>query len=457
MQAAKENKRGFYGLLVTLALPIVLQNLIDSCVGAADTVMLNYVSQEALAAASLANNVQFVVNMFLMGLCSGSSVLIAQYWGKKDMTTIERTIGLSMRFSLLVGALFAALAIGWPEQMMRIFSKEDEIVELGATYLRIVGIGYLLNAFAQVYISAERAMERVMFGTLVNVAALLTNVVLNACFIFGLAFFPKMGIAGVAIATAISRLTAFLICVLDAMRDHPAKVRVKYFFERNRTLFHDYMQYALPALGNDFAWGLGFSTYSVILGRLGSNCVAANSYANTLRSLSTVVCFAIANAAAIIMGKAMGENRLKDAEVYAKRLGALSMITGALAGVIVAAITPFLMNFAQITPEAKEYLRWMLLISVPNVFGQSVNTMYICGIYRAGGDVRFGFIVDLVAMWVYGVAMGSLCAFVLKLPVVAVYAVMFLDEIVKMPVVLAHYRKKTWLCNITRDLAASEG
>lgn len=449
---SKAEKRAFYRLLLVLALPIVLQNLIDACVGAADTFMLNYVSQDALAAVSLANNVQFINNMFLLGLCSGASVLIAQYWGRGDMRTIERTIGITMRLALIVGAVFSLATIVAPAQVMRIFTNDSRMIPIGADYLRIVGVGYLINAFTQVYVSAQRAMEKVRFGVAVNLAALLTNVVLNACFIFGLAFFPKLDVIGVAIATAISRVVAAAICALHACRPSPVRLRVKYLFEKNPELFRDYAKYTLPALGNDFAWGLGFSAYSMILGHLNADCVAANSYANTLRNLSTVICFAVANAAAIIMGKSMGENRLEDANVYAKRLTVLSAITGVAAGAGVLIASPFLLSFAKITPQAKEYLKWMLLISIPNVFGQSMNTMLICGIYRAGGDTKFGMIVDLFTMWVYGVALGSLAAFVLKLPVIAVYAVMFMDELVKLPFVAKHYAARGWLKNITREM-----
>ena len=164
------------------------------------------------------------------------------------------------------------------------------------------------------------------------------------------------------------------------------------------------------------------------------------------------MCFAVANAAAIIMGKTMGENRLEDANVYAKRLTIMSIITGLTAGVIVLISMPFLLSFAKITPLAKDYLKWMLVVSVPNVAGQSLNTMLICGIYRAGGDTKFGMIVDLFVMWAYAVALGYIAAFVLKLPVIAVYTIMFLDEIVKMPFVVKHFAARKWLKNITHEM-----
>ena len=452
MQTAQEARKGFYKTLIVLALPIVLQNLINSAVGAADTVMLGYVSQRALSASSLANNVQFILNMFFYGVCSGSSVLIAQYWGRKNYDTIERSIGIALRFSLAIGVVFCTAALAFPARLMRIFTPEEDIVAEGAKYLRIIAFGYLTSAFTEVYCAAQRSMERVMFGTIVNTVSLLMNVALNACFIFGLLFFPKLDLVGVAIATLIARAAAFLICLVDALRPRLVRLRLPYLFARKKELFQDFVKFTLPALGNDFAWGLGFSMYSVILGHLGSDMVAANSYAGVVRSLSTVVCFAIANAAAIIMGKTLGENRLADAAVYARRFKWLSVITGVAAGLVIALVSPFVLAHARLDERSLAFLRFMLAVSTVNVVGQSVNTMLICGVFRAGGDTRFGFVLDGCVMWIYGVAFGSLCAFVLKIPPQWVYFVLFMDEAVKIPFCFWRYGKKQWLRNITRDM-----
>ena len=452
MQTDAAGRKSFYKTLLVLAFPMVLQNLLDSAVGAADTVMLDYVSQSALSASSLANNVQFILYMFFYGVCSGSSVLFAQYWGKKDYDTIERTMGIALRFSLAIGAIFFLASFCAPERIMRIFTPEEVIIAQGAKYLRIVSFGYLTGAFVQVYCAAQRSMERVMFGTVVNTISLLLNVALNACFIFGLLFFPKLDLVGVAIATLIARLAACAICVADALRPRLVRLRLPYLFARKKELFQDFIRFTLPALGNDFAWGLGFSMYSVILGHLGSDMVAANSYAGVVRSLSTIVCFAIANAAAIIMGKTLGENRLADAAVYGRRFKWMSVITGAAAGAAIAVISPFVLGHTHLNEAALDFLRFMLAVSTVNVVGQSVNTMLICGVFRAGGDTRFGFVLDALVMWIYGVSLGSLCAFVLKIPPKWVYFVLFMDESVKIPFCFWRFRKRLWLRNITRDM-----
>ena len=452
---ASAKKDSFYRALLSLALPLLLQNLMNSAVSAADTLMLGFVGQSQLAASSLAGNLQFLVNMFIYGIGSGSSVLIAQYWGRKDYDTIERTIGIALRFTLVVGLVFSCAAIFFPASVMRIYTTETELIDYGVQYLRIVGFGYFLNAFTQVYISSQRSMERVMFGTVVNLISMFLNVILNACFIFGFGPFPELGIVGVAIATLISQLTSFAISVFDASRAGKlVRVRIAYIFSQKKELFRDFVKYTLPALGNDFSWGLGFSMYSVILGRLGSDVVAANSYAGTIRSLSTVLCFALANACAIIMGKTMGENKLDEARVQGRRFLVQSIVTGCLAGLFIFVVRGFVVGAVNLTDTAKNYLNLMLLISSVNVIGQSVNTMCMCGIFRSGGDTRYGFICDTCVMWIYGVGLGLLCAFVFKLPPIWVYFVLFMDETVKMIPNFIRYTQKKWVRNITRDMAS---
>jgi Na+-driven multidrug efflux pump len=221
-------------------------------------------------------------------------------------------------------------------------------------------------------------------------------------------------------------------------------------------LLRDFLKYALPAMGNDMVWGIAFTMYSVILGHLSSNVVAANSLTSTVRNLAAVICFGLSSSGAIILGKAMGDNRLEEAKRYAGRLVRLSIYTAIFAGFIVLALRPALIHltdsgYFKLSGEAKGYFGIMLLITSYYILGQSLNTMLICGVYRAGGDVKFGLIMDACTMWGYAVPMGLLCAFVFKIPPMWVYFVLCLDEFVKMPIVIRRYFKYKWLRNITRD------
>ena len=447
---SREERRAFRKTAFSLTMPIALQHLMDAAVSSADVAMLSFVSQTAISGASLAGQIQFVLGTVFFGLCSGATVLCAQYWGKGDTDTIERVMGLTLRLAMTIGLVATLAALFFPEWLMRIFTGNGPIIEAGAEYLRYVALSYFLNAFAAVYLSVIRTVERVKMSAAVHSGAVLMNILLNALLIFGIGPFPRMGIAGAALATTVTRAIEVAICVYDARTNRIARLKFENLVRRNRRLMRDFLRYALPTMGNEFVWSLGFSMYSVILGHLNPDVVAANSVTSVVRNLGTVVCFGVAGSAAIIMGKALGGNRIREAEVYAGRLARLSLYTAAAGAALILAIRPFVMARMDLTEQARDYLGTMLLISTYYIFGVSFNTMCICGIFRSGGDVRFGLRMDLTCMWGYGVLFGMIAAFVLKLKPMWVYFVLTLDEFVKMPIVIHHYRGKAWLRNITR-------
>ena len=449
-------KKHFYTMVARLTLPIVLQNVMDSAVNAADVVMLSFVGQTALSASSLAGQVQFVLSMIFYGLSGGTAIMASQYWGKGDRRTIEKVMALAIRVALGVALVFACLAWFAPALLMRVFTSDAALIGEGSRYLRAVGAAYVFNSFCTIYLTGMRSVERVGMSAGVHALAVALNVLLNACFIFGWGPFPALGILGVAIATSVTRAIEAAICLADSRLNKIVRLHVKDFFGRYPVLLRDFFRYALPSMGNDMVWGMAFTMYSVILGHMSSDIVAANSLNASVRNLATVVCFGCSSSAAIILGKTMGEGRLDDARRYAKRLGWMSLWTAVVGGACVLALRPALLTLAQrdffkLTQTAREYFSVMLLITSYYVIGQSVNTMFVCGIYRSGGDVRFGLYMDMVAMWVYAVPVGFLAAYVWKLPPLWVYFVLCLDEFVKMPVIIRHYFKYHWLKNITRN------
>ena len=446
-----EEQRQFYKMTASLTLPIALQNLMDTAVSGADVLMLNFVSENAISAASLAGQVQFVLNMIFYGLSSGTAVLCAQYWGRGDKRTIEKIMGLSLRISICLSMLFTLAALFVPGVIMKIFTDDAAVIDLGMQYLRAVAPSYVLSGFATMYLCVMRSVERVVVSATVHSSAVVANIILNACFIFGWGPFPSLGIAGVAIATSITRALEVLYCIFDAaVICRVIRFKIGDLFARRKILMRDFIRYSVPAMGNDLVWGLAFSMYSVILGHISSDIVAANSITTVVRSLGSVVCFGVASSGGIILGKAMGDNQLEKAELYAKRLLRLSIGTAIVGGLLVLAVRPVLLSWMNLTETVYGYLSVMLLITSYYIMGQSVNTMVVCGIFRAGGDVRFGLKMDIVAMWIYAVPVGFLSAFLFKLPPLWVYFILCLDEFVKMPVILMHYKKKKWLCNITR-------
>lgn len=443
----------FYSQIFKLVLPIIIQNLLSAAVSSADVVMLNYVSQSAISAVSLAAQYASILFMVFYGVGTGVTILAAQYYGKGDVRAIQVVEGIALRFSIPISAAFAAAALGMPETMMRLFTNDGELIAIGASYLRYMSVAYLCWGVIEVYLATLRSVNRVTVSTALNVLAFSLNVLLNAVWIFGLFGAPKLGAMGVALATSLSRLIELGACVVVSLLSKDVHLNLRYIFMRNKPLFSDFIRLSLPALGNDISWSVAFSMYSVILGHLGTDVVAANSFVIVVRNFGTILCFGMASAGGILLGNIIGENKLEEAREGAKKLMKLTVITGAIGGLIILAAMPLVLAYAResLSEQAMRYLRNMLFINTYYVMGAAVNTTLIAGVFRAGGDSRFGFICDTIDMWCYAVPLGFIAAFVLKLPVMWVYFLLCTDEFVKWPWVIRHYRSGKWLNNITRE------
>ncbi len=454
MQGTKE--KTFYQRIFKLVLPIVIQNLLSAAVGSADVVMLNYVGQSSISAVSLASQYTNLLFMIFYGIGTGAGMLCAQYYGKGDLRAIQAVEGISLRFSVGSSLVFSGMTLLIPEWMMRIFTNDGELIAIGASYLRFLSVCYLCWGISEVYLSVLRSMGRVVISTTLNVLAFSLNIFLNAVCIFGLFGAPRLEAAGVAIATSASRMVQLLGCFAVSFFSKDVKLDLRYMFVRSKALFSDFVRLSLPALGNDLSWALAFSMYSVILGHLGSDAVAANSFVTVVRNFGTVLCFGMANAGSILLGNIIGENKMGEAKGGAKKVMKLTVIAGAIGGGLILVSMPFVLKHAALSRQAMHYLKYMMLINVYYVMGVAVNTTLIAGIFRAGGDSRFGFICDVIDMWCYAVPLGLLAAFVLKLPVMWVYFLLCTDEFVKWPWVLGHYKSGKWLHNITRENLFSE-
>lgn len=446
-------KKEFFSKIFKLVLPIVIQNLLSAAISSADVIMLNYTGQTSVSAVSLASNYASVLFSLLYGLGTGVTMLCAQYYGKKDMEAIKIVQGVALRFSLVGSLIFALPAFFIPEMMMRVFTPDPALIGIGAQYLRYMGVAYISWAIIEIYLSALRSTGRVTVCTVLNVIAFVFNILLNAVFIFGLFGAPKLGATGVAIATSASRLIELTGCIIVSALCKDVKLDLRSIFVSNKMLLKDFIKLSAPAIGNDIIWGLAFSMYAVIIGHLGEDAVAANSYVVVVRNFGTVLCYAVASAGTILLGNTLGKNRLEEAREDAGRLLKLAFFTGFIGGAIVLAVSPFAVWYASLsfTPTALFYLKWMLLMNTYYITGTSVNTMLIAGVFRAGGDTKFGLICDTIDMWCYAVPLGLLAAFVFKLPVLVVYFLLCTDEFVKWPWVFKRYRSGKWVQNITRE------
>ncbi len=444
-------REGFGRQLYTLVLPIVIQNLITSAVSMMDVVMLGQVDQTSLAASSLASQVQFLLNIVYFGLSSALVILASQYWGKRDRKTIAKILGIGLTMCVFFSTLATVLALLIPGGLMKIWTNDKELAKSGAVYLRYVALSYFFAGFSQPYLAIMKSCERVKLSTVISSITMGLNVILNAILIFGLLGFPAMGIMGAALATSISRGVELVICLFDFGRQKLLPKSLKNMFAIPKALIKDFAKYSLPAFGNDALWGLAFNMNSIIMGRLGSDIVAANSVMTVARDLVTTVGFAISSAASILLGKEIGAGDLEKAKQDASSIVKVTLMVSAVQGLILLLISPIVPQFVKISDTAKHYLQVMLVINTVYQVGMMYNTVTIASLFRCGGDSRYGLILDTVSMWGVAVPLGLLAAFVLKLPPLWVYVFMCADEFVKLPFSITHYKKGTWVRNLTRD------
>ncbi len=440
--------------LITLVIPIVLQQLMLAVVSASDAIMLTLIAQDKMAAVSLATQITFVENLFLAAMTIGLSMLAAQYWGKKDKAAVERIFAYVMKVTAAVSFGFFMVAQFFPQFLMGLLTNEPTLIDGGAEYLRLVAPSYLLTGVSQIYLCVLKNSDRAKKASLISSVCMLGDMFMNLVLIIGLFDFPRLEIAGAAISTTVASAAQLLWCIIEVSKKDRVKLRLTNIRHTDKILRHDFWKYTAPVLGNETVWGVGFTMFSVIMGHLGSDAVAANSIANIVKNLVCCVCLGLGSGGGIMVGNALGRGELDKAKAYGGRLCVLSVLGGVLSGVVLLAFRPLVLSVTDLSDTASEYLKWMLIICSYYMIGKSVNSTTIAGIFCAGGDSKFGFVCDTVVMWCITVPLGFVAAFALKLPVMAVYFIVSLDELLKLPAVYVHYKKYKWVKDLTNKEAA---
>lgn len=436
--------------MLHLVVPIAIQQFMLALVSATDALMLGFVDQTSLSAVSLAGQVQFVLNLFVAGIAAGCGIMIAQYWGKRDTASIEKVMPVALYTNLLSGGIFTVLALMIPGGLMRIFTNDPLLIANGASYLRAVALSYVFCGISQIYLILLKNTGYAALSSKISSSAVIINIVLNAMLIFGLFGAPRLGIVGAAYATVTARLVELVWAYFAVRHAHNVAIRWSGILHTSKVLTKDFWYYTTPALGAALVWGIAFVLYSVILGHMGSDAVAANSIASIVKSMVQCVIRGVSAGAGILVGNLLGANELEKAKTYGGRITRISILIGVVTGTILIILSPFVSHVAPMSDTAREYLQFMMVVLGFNLMGQSVNTTVLDGIFCAGGDAKFDMIGNLGAMWCFSVPLGFITAFVFHAPVWLVYIIISLDEIVKLPAVYKHYKKYVWVRNITR-------
>ncbi len=443
--------RSFYNVLLAISVPITLQNLITFGVSMMDTVMIGLLGQAPLSAGSLANQFFFVFMIFTFGIAGGANVMIAQYWGRGDTEMIRKTMSIMYRTMLVGAVLFTLAGLFFPRQIMSIFTPDQEVIELGASYMRILAPTCLLTGITNTTLQSFRAVGTVKISVAVNGTALVINTFLNWVLIFGNLGAPRLEIVGAAIATFISRIVECTIVLVYTLRlEKKVKLRLKDLKHVEKSMLSDYFPVALPVLCNEMLWSLSSSVISVIIGRLGTDFVAANSICSVVFQLVSVVTFGVSAAAATITGNTIGTGDYERTRERARTLMVLSVLIGFCSCAVMYFVRPLVISFYNVPEATKLIADQLLTVGSVIVFFQTIASVSLMGILRGGGDGHFVLVVDVVFMWITAIPIGALAAFLWKLPIPIVYAFLKSDEVLKSLTAVIRLKKGTWIRDVTQ-------
>ncbi|EOU1475721.1 MATE family efflux transporter [Clostridium perfringens] len=447
----------FYRLLFSIALPIAVQNLITFMVSMVDTLMVGALGEIQLSAVSIANNLFFVLTILMFGLAGGSNIMISQYWGKGNVKTIHKILAIMYRVCLLITGIFIFIALFLPKYFMGIFTTDKVVIDFGASYLRIVCIGYLFYSITNCTIMMLRSVKTVSISIIVYTASLVVNSILNWIFIFGNLGAPELGIRGAAIATICARITEFsIVLVFMFIYERKIGLKIEHLLKLDKEILKDYVGLCTPVLCNELLWAIGASMISVIVGRMGTEVVAANSINGVAHQFVTVFIFGMSNATAVIIGNTIGEGKKEKAKEYAYSIGIFSVVMGCISGLMILLIKPFVVNFYNVSYSTKLIAMEIMTVTSGIIVFQSLASNFMMGVLRGGGDAKFVLINDLIFMWLVAIPGGFFVAFVLELPVALVFLVIKCDEILKSLTSVYRVISGKWVNDVTKDYEFEE-
>ncbi len=441
----------FDNKLWKLMLPIALQSFMLASVAAGDAIMLGRVEQNAMSAVSLATQIQFIQNMMLAGTTGTIGILGAQYWGKGNKNKLNDIFLIGIKLSLIISVLFFVGCVFFPSILMKFFTNEQVLIEIGCQYLKIAGWSYLLTGISQSYLSLMKITERAVHTSWISSWTVVLNLILNGILIFGLCGMPKLGVRGAAYATLIARIIELILTIIITSKTKIFTPNYKSFFKDEKLLFLDFNKIMLPIIGAGLLWGVGFTSYTAILGHMGTDAAAANSVSAVIRDLACCLCNGIQVAGGILIGNELGSGKLEILKNSGIRLAKLSVLLGIGAMLVVLLTIIPVIKLVILTEEAKKLLIYMMVIMAIYMIGRCINTVVINGIFGAGGDTIFDMYSLVVMMWLVAIPLAFLSAFVFHLSPIIVYACTCLDEVGKLPWVYLHFKKFKWVKDLTRE------
>jgi putative MATE family efflux protein len=436
----------FMATMLSLAIPVAFQQFITASLNMVDVVMVGQLGEASIAALGLANQVFFLLVLFLFGVTSGMAIFTAQFWGKGDVENIRKVLGICLSVSLGVGFLFTLAATLIPETVLGFYTEDPEVIALGSSYLRIVGFSYIFMAVTTSYFAVLRSITLVKMTMVVSVIAIALKTGLGYLLIFGIGGFPALGVRGAAIGTTFGWVfEAVLIIILVYTYKTPLAANPLTFFRFDRAFLGKVLKTAMPAAANEVFWSVGITIYNAVYARIGTDAIASVQISATLEEVAFVFFIGLGNACAIMVGNKIGAKEEQLAFEYGRRFTILTVLVALLAGVLILFLRGPVVGLYEISPLAAENARRLMTIFAFSAWLRSINFILFIGALRAGGDTRYAMFMELFSIWAIGVPAALIGGFVLRLPVYGVYALVLLEELVKVIIISRRYLSRKWI------------
>jgi putative MATE family efflux protein len=439
--------RDFARSMLAIALPVAFQQLITASLNMIDVLMVTRLGETSVAALGLANQIFFLLILFLFGVTSGMAIFTAQYWGKGDVENIRKVLGICLAIAVLVATLFTFAALLIPETLMSIYTEDQQVIALGSEYLRIVGLSYIMMAVTVSYISVLRSITLVKLTVVVAVLALGLKTLIAYLLIFGIGFFPEMGVRGAAIGTAAGwTFQCVLLLILVYRLKTPLAANPLSFFRFDRPFALNVLKTSMPAAVNEVLWSVGFSSYNAVYARIGTDAIAAVNINATIEELMFVLFIGLGNACAVLVGNKIGEGQKRIAFEYGRRFMILGVTTALLGGVLILLLREtVIQNLDAISTATAHNLRGLMTVFALSAWLKMLNFILFIGAMRAGGDTRYAMFTELFSVWAIGVPSALIGGFVLHLPVYGVYTLVLLEEAVKAVIIIKRFLSRKWI------------
>lgn len=449
MQKLYVKDKSFYLSVARIAIPIALQGLITTGVNMMDTIMIGVVGETQLSAVSLANQFINIFHIFCMGIGMGASVLVARYYGMKEIRSLKDTITIMLRLCLAMSALFCVATIFLPRQIMLIYTDEEAIIGYGIEYLKWSVATYFLLGLSLTSTIVLRNVGQVRIPLYTSIAAFFINVGANYIFIFGKFGAPRMETAGAALGTLIARIFEFaVICGYLILKDKEIGYRIKDLFSRVGSLWREYIRISIPVLVSDGILALGNNSVAMVIGRLGESFVAANAVTAVTQQLSSVMIQGSSQAGAIVTGYTLGEGDREKAHRQGYAFLGLGILFGLVAAGIVLLISGPIIKAYNLTPETQA-IAWQLMLSISIIIVfQATNSIMTKGVLRGGGDTKVLMLADNIFLWVASIPLGVLAGLVLHLPAFWIYFALKIDQVLKAVWCVIRLRSGKWIKKI---------